>query len=74
MQAQILNLLLQLQRDLGVAYLFITHNFGVVEFLAHEVALMRGGRIVEAGPAQRVLEHPAHDYTRALLAAVPRLA
>jgi peptide/nickel transport system ATP-binding protein len=73
-QAQILNLLLQLQRDLGVAYLFITHNFGVVEFLAHEVAVMRGGRIVESGPAQRVLEHPSHDYTKALLSAVPRLA
>jgi len=72
-QAQILNLLTQLQRELGVAYLFITHNFGVVEFLAHEVAVMRDGRIVESGPAQRVLEHPEHEYTKALLAAVPRV-
>jgi peptide/nickel transport system ATP-binding protein len=73
-QAQILNLLTQLQRDLGVAYLFITHNFGVVEFMAHEVAVMRGGRIVESGPAQRVLEHPEHEYTKTLLAAVPRIS
>ena len=72
-QAQILNLLTQLQRDLGVAYLFITHNFGVVEFLAHDVAVMRGGRIVESGPARRVLESPEHEYTKALLAAVPRV-
>jgi peptide/nickel transport system ATP-binding protein len=72
-QAQILNLLEQLQRELGLAYLFITHNLGVVEYLADEVAVMRGGRIVEAGPSERVLARPAHDYTRALLAAVPRL-
>jgi peptide/nickel transport system ATP-binding protein len=72
-QAQILNLLAQLQRELSVAYLFITHNFGVVRYLAHEVAVMRAGRIVEAGPAQCVLEQPQHEYTRALLAAVPRL-
>jgi peptide/nickel transport system ATP-binding protein len=73
-QAQILNLLARLQRELGVAYLFITHNFGVVEYLAHDIAVMRDGRIVEAGPAERVLQSPQHDYTRALLAAVPRLA
>ncbi len=71
-QAQILNLLAQLQREFGVAYLFITHNFGVVEYLAHEVAVMKEGRIVEAGPAQRVLLQPQHEYTRTLLAAVPR--
>jgi peptide/nickel transport system ATP-binding protein len=73
-QAQILNLLRQLQRDLGVAYLFITHNIGVVEYIADEVAVMRGGRLVEAGDAGTVLGHPAQDYTRQLLAAVPRLA
>ncbi|HEU0203595.1 MAG TPA: ATP-binding cassette domain-containing protein, partial [Burkholderiaceae bacterium] len=72
-QAQILNLLAQLQRELGVAFLFITHNFGVVEYLAHDIAVMQGGRIVEAGTAQRVLEQPEHEYTRTLLAAVPRL-
>ena len=73
-QAQILNLLAQLQRELGVAYLFITHNFGVVEYLAHEIAVMQAGRIVEAGPAERILEQPQHAYTQTLLAAVPRLA
>jgi peptide/nickel transport system ATP-binding protein len=73
-QAQILNLLAQLQREFGVAYLFITHNFGVVEYLAHDVAVMQAGKIVEAGPAEQILERPQHVYTRTLLAAVPRLA
>jgi peptide/nickel transport system ATP-binding protein len=72
-QAQILNLLRELQARLGIAYLFITHNLGVVEYLAHEVAVMYQGRIVEHGAAQRVLEAPQHEYTRELLAAVPRL-
>jgi peptide/nickel transport system ATP-binding protein len=73
-QAQILNLLEELQRETGVAYLFITHNFGVVEYLADHIAVMKNGRLVESGPAERVLEHPEHEYTRTLLAAVPRLA
>ena len=73
-QAQILNLLKQLQSTLGVAYLFITHNFGVVEYLAHDIAVMKDGRIVESGPAERVLARPEHPYTSALLAAVPRVA
>ncbi len=72
-QAQILNLLRQLQDELGVAYLFITHNFGVVEYLAHEVAVMKDGKIIEAGAANAVLDRPQHAYTQALLAAVPRL-
>jgi len=72
-QAQILNLLAQLQREFGVAYLFITHNFGVVEYLADDIAVMQGGRIVEMGPAEEVLRKPQHPYTRTLLAAVPRL-
>jgi len=72
-QAQILNLLLQLQREFGVAYLFITHNFGVVEYLAHDIAVMKDGKIVEAGPTEAVLDRPQHSYTQALLAAVPRL-
>ena len=70
-QAQILNLLRKLQQDLGLAYLFITHNFAVVEFLAHEVAVMYLGRIVERGPADAVLREARHPYTTALLAAVP---
>ncbi len=72
-QAQILNLLAQLQRELGVAYLFITHNFAVVEYLAHDIAVMQAGRIVEAGPAEDVLARPQNAYTQTLLAAVPRL-
>ncbi|HKY01885.1 MAG TPA: ABC transporter ATP-binding protein, partial [Burkholderiales bacterium] len=72
-QAQILNLLKQLQRDLGLSYLFITHNLSVVEYLADEVAVMYLGRIVERGRVEEVLENPAHPYTRALLAAVPTL-
>ena len=72
-QAQILNLLAELQRELGIAYLFITHNFAVVEYLADEIAVMRAGRIVEAGAAAKILSAPAEGYTRELLAAVPRL-
>jgi peptide/nickel transport system ATP-binding protein len=70
-QAQILNLLKSLQDRLGVAYLFITHNISIVEYLAHEVAVMYLGRIVEQGSAQEVLGSPKHEYTRTLLAAVP---
>jgi peptide/nickel transport system ATP-binding protein len=70
-QAQILNLLKQLQEELGVAYLFITHNFAVVEYLANDVAVMYLGRIVERGTAQEVLRTPRHPYTQALLSAVP---
>ncbi len=72
-QAQILNLLRQLQRELGVSYLFITHNIGVVEYIADHVAVMNRGRIEEAGEAARVLERPGSAYTRTLLAAVPRI-
>jgi peptide/nickel transport system ATP-binding protein len=70
-QAQILNLLATLQADLGLAYLFITHNFAVVDHLAHEVAVMYLGRIVERGTVDEVLRSPQHPYTRALLSAVP---
>src|SRR5574343_561875 len=70
-QAQILNLLKKLQGELGVAYLFITHNFAVVEYLAHDVAVMYLGRIVERGRAEEVLRSPKHPYTQALLSAVP---
>jgi peptide/nickel transport system ATP-binding protein len=72
-QAQILNLLRQLQAELGVSYLFITHNIGVVEYIADRVAVMQAGQIVEQGPAGQVLQSPRSDYTRTLLAAVPRL-
>ena len=70
-QAQILNLLRELQDKFGLAYLFITHNMSVVEYLAHEVAVMYLGRIVETGKTDEILNHPRHPYTRALLSAVP---
>ncbi|MCU0833905.1 MAG: ABC transporter ATP-binding protein [Chromatiaceae bacterium] len=70
-QAQILNLLKRLQDELGLAYLFITHNISVVSYLAHEVAVMYLGRIVERGTVDEVLDDPKHPYTRALLSAVP---
>jgi peptide/nickel transport system ATP-binding protein len=72
-QAQILNLLRELQRDTGVAYLFITHNIGVVEYIADHIAVMQRGRIEEAGTVEQVLGHPQSAYTRSLLAAVPRI-
>jgi len=70
-QAQILNLLRELQQRLALSYLFITHNFAVVEYLAHEVAVMYLGRIVERGTVEEILRSPQHPYTQALLSAVP---
>jgi peptide/nickel transport system ATP-binding protein len=72
-QAQILNLLKQLQEGRGLAYLFITHNIAVVDYLADEVAVMYLGRIVERGAADEVLRGARHPYTQALLAAVPKI-
>ena len=72
-QAQILNLLHDLQQELGVSYLFITHNIGVVEYIADRVAVMRAGKIVEEGESVSLLEHPQDTYTRTLIDAVPRL-
>ena len=72
-QAQILNLLKDLQMRLGLSYLFITHNISVVEFIADRVAVMYLGRIVERGPVEEVLNRPRHPYTRALLSAVPMI-
>ncbi len=72
-QAQILNLLKRLQDELGLSYLFITHNLSVVEYLAHEVAVMYLGRIVEHGRVEEVLDAPRHPYTEALLSAVPSI-
>lgn len=71
-QAQILHLLRKLQTETGVSYLFITHNLGLVEYLAHEVAILYAGQVVERGSVAEVLEHPRHPYTVSLLAAVPR--
>ena len=70
-QAQILNLLKDLQRDLGLTYLFIAHDLAVVRSMSDAIAVMHDGRIVEQGPAEDVYTNPQSDYTRALLAAVP---
>jgi peptide/nickel transport system ATP-binding protein len=66
-QAQILNILVDLQRELGLTYLFISHNLPVISFVSHRIGVMYAGRLVECGPARDVLENPAHPYTRALL-------
>ncbi len=73
-QAQILDLLRDLQQRLGLTYLFVTHNIGVVAYLAHRVAVMYQGRIVEHGDVEQVLHRPQHEYTRRLLAAVPTIS
>jgi len=70
-QSQIINLLSDLSRNSGIAYLFITHNFAVVRQIADDVAVMYLGRIVESGPTDAVFENPRHPYTAALLASVP---
>jgi oligopeptide transport system ATP-binding protein len=70
-QAQILNLLKDLQRDLGLTYLFIAHDLAVVRAMSDTIAVMHDGRFVEQGPAEHVYAHPQTDYTSALLAAVP---
>ncbi|NOY85056.1 MAG: dipeptide ABC transporter ATP-binding protein [Nitrospirae bacterium] len=72
-QAQVLNLLKELQSTYGLAYLFITHDLSVVDYFAHEVAVMYLGRIVEYGTVEAVLGEPKHPYTRALLSAVPEV-
>jgi peptide/nickel transport system ATP-binding protein len=72
-QAQILDLLAKLQRERGMAMLFITHNLGVVAEIADRVAVMYAGRIVETGPVSEVFAHPRHPYTKGLLRSLPRL-
>jgi ABC-type glutathione transport system ATPase component len=73
-QAQIANLLIDLQSSLGMTYLFITHDLAMAAHLADEIAVMNRGRIVEQGPAENILKQPQHETTRHLLAAVPRIA
>jgi len=70
-QAQVLNLMMELQAELGLSYLFISHDMAVVERVSHHVGVMYLGRIVEMGPRERVFENPQHPYTQALMKAVP---
>jgi glutathione transport system ATP-binding protein len=70
-QAQIVNLLIELQSELGLAYVFISHDMAVVERVSHRVAVMYLGQIVEIGPRRAVFENPQHAYTRKLMEAVP---
>ena len=72
-QAQVLNLLMDLQDELGVAYLFISHNLAVVEHIAHDVLVMYLGKVVESGPKAPLFARPLHPYTKALLASTPAL-
>ena len=72
-QAQILNLLKSIQKDFGISYLFITHDLGVVEYIADDVAVMYRGKIVESGPVERIFRAPVHAYTKTLLNAVPKI-
>ncbi|HET7074535.1 MAG TPA: ABC transporter ATP-binding protein, partial [Mycobacterium sp.] len=71
-QAGIVNLLLDLQERFGLSYLFVSHDLSVVKHLAHRVAVMYAGTIVEQGDSQQVFSNPQHDYTRRLLGAVPQ--
>jgi peptide/nickel transport system ATP-binding protein len=71
-QAQVLNLLRDLQDEFGLAYVFISHDLGVVRFMADEVLVMKDGEVVEQADAAQILAAPTQDYTRRLLAAVPR--
>lgn len=73
-QAQVLDLLNELQREFGLSYLFISHDLGVVQHVSDEVIVMESGRVVEAGRTSEVFAHPAEEYTRKLLAAAPKLA
>jgi oligopeptide/dipeptide ABC transporter ATP-binding protein len=70
-QAQLVNLLTDLQAELGLTYLFISHNLAVLRHVSNRIAIMYGGRIVESAPAEEIFEHPEHPYTKTLLSALP---
>jgi peptide/nickel transport system ATP-binding protein len=71
-QAQVLNLLKDLQDELGLAYIFISHDLAVVRFMADEVMVMRNGEVVEQADVEQILDRPQQEYTRGLMAAIPR--
>lgn len=73
MQATVLALVEELRRRAGCAYLLITHDLAVVRHIADDVIVMRGGEVCESGPAEQIFGAPQHPYTRALIAAVPRI-
>jgi oligopeptide/dipeptide ABC transporter ATP-binding protein len=73
-QAQILELMQELQRDLGMAIVLITHDLGVIAEMCDDVVVMYAGRVAEAGPVERIFAAPSHPYTRGLLESIPRLA
>lgn len=70
-QAQILRLLVDLQAEYGLSYVFVTHDLGVVRLIADDVSVMKDGVVVETGPVEQVFRSPRHDYTRQLLEAIP---
>lgn len=70
-QLRILDLLIQIQQETGVSYLFITHDIGAVRYISHDVSVMYRGEILESGPVDTVIENPSHDYTRRLMLAAP---
>jgi peptide/nickel transport system ATP-binding protein len=71
-QATVLNLLLDLQDEFGMTYIFISHDLAVVKYMADDMLVMSEGEIVERGPSDAIYAAPAHDYTRRLLSAIPR--
>lgn len=72
-QAQVVNLLHDLQQELGLTYLFIAHDLAMVRYISHNIAVMRQGKILELGPTDDVYNHPQNDYTKSLLSAIPRI-
>ena len=72
-RGQVLQLLQELQDEMGLSYLFITHDLSIIPHLAHRVAVMRNGQLVEQGETRQVMTSPVHEYTQHLLQAVPRI-